>query len=188
MHLPKPFKLLIIILIILILVALGLILWCKKTAPNGGPIVINPPVDTSDWVTYQNEKYGFEFELPGEFGAKMPTGLQGEDPTKNDPIKNNYLLFEWNFWENQNQKEKFVNFRILNTIDEKTIKLSGGWEYCDKLKEEKVGANNVKIFSIDKGILNMFVINYNNKSFIFIPYDIDDDLFTKIISTFKFIK
>jgi hypothetical protein len=195
LSMKKHLNLVILIIVALLVAAVLAVVYCQMIKENKNFdwksfafISKNTSVDTADWLTYRNEKYGFEIKLPTELGKNIPTDLQGENTFNDSPwyMNKNYLLFRWNF--NGSQKEQFIDFSIQNTIDEKRIASSGGWENCDKIKEEKIGINNVKIFSIDKGVLKMFVISYDNKSFVFIPYHLDETLFMAVLSTFKFIK
>jgi hypothetical protein len=86
------------------------------------------------------------------------------------------------------QKKLAFSFKILNTIEDEEIKSSGGWEKCEKIREEVINDKNIKVYAIDGGYPEIKVITHKNKSYIFMHYFKDDDteIINKIISSFKF--
>ncbi len=79
-------RLFIILFALVILLVGGYFAWQKQqsvTTPT--PVVTEPvvkepvpapteePIDTSDWKTYRNEEYGFEFKYPKEWAIKKTT-------------------------------------------------------------------------------------------------------------------
>ncbi len=81
------------IIIILIIVAGG-IYWFsqnKSVAPISPTDLIS--VDTSDWQTYRNEKYGFELKYPKDWEISVydPTSRDVDGPTFSIFVKNNLV-------------------------------------------------------------------------------------------------
>ncbi|OGF26509.1 hypothetical protein A2242_03795 [Candidatus Falkowbacteria bacterium RIFOXYA2_FULL_47_9] len=148
-------------------------------------------VDTSDWLTYRNEEYGFEM--------RYPKNLTIKDWAYKTP---NWELLLY-IGENKNIDDGVVSFGV-----EKNIKIFDAekifWPMpreVMKVKEVTLGVNNynaheviVNFYSVDgnNNTLNYFIensgklldITYNKEK----SSELSEDTFKQILSTFKFLQ
>ncbi|MCL5407548.1 MAG: hypothetical protein M1429_03575 [Patescibacteria group bacterium] len=91
----KTLKILLIILGVLLLVSVGVIFWLSKnsstkfqTSPTNTPnsTSLAPNIDTSDWKTFANTKYGYSFKYPSNWYLyDSNLGLITVQPEKYNP-------------------------------------------------------------------------------------------------------
>ncbi|MFA6215152.1 MAG: hypothetical protein WC768_01115 [Patescibacteria group bacterium] len=136
-------------------------------------------IDISDWKTYRNEEYGFEFKYPEDWkiqekffqtnelfvlkgesrlailpNGELDLGLPYENPLIKDSLVSNALV-KFRQWNLNNGKFLIV----YNFLDEIT-----NWTKCD---DNLKNCNRIELFAQNKGDLNILI---------------------NIILTFKFLK
>ncbi len=143
-------------------------------------------IDTSDWWTYQNEEFGFELKYPKNYTLEdVANKWSGDDPAAYPWYARTDYLLSTIILKNSLNGDTALNLRVLNTMDEEKIKISGGWESIQKIGERKIGKYNFKVYSIDQGTPNMIFTSLNGKSYVFLNY-LSNKKIEAIISTFGF--
>lgn len=143
-------------------------------------------VDTSDWKTYRNEKYGFEFRYPkklANYGDYLLEVVDYGDGTYDDISK---------------IKTHSLNLEIVDAPAEGFtihISITSDSNILNYLKEEIIRSSKTNIINNDKYIAfsregmgdpSGYIIQHNSRYYI-LEVTFDDGIFEKILSTFKFI-
>ena len=193
--------------IILIAVATaGLFIWnCQKNQPiteianqvlnlkkNAST---NQQETNSDWQTYRNEKYGFEFQYPRKMGTF-------EEDSEGLPFLFDRKNSNNSSWSDNIQFGKPYTFVSKGTVEEN---LNWALKEYDCLKDEKIPLVNGEAccYEISRpnpqtgiGNLGPKALIVGKKDVFFIDYNIGkeseisqaDKVFRQILSTFKFTK
>lgn len=144
----------------------------ERTTPSTS---FGTKIDTSAWQTYRNEKYGFEFNYPKDWGHSV----------------------ELNSTTQFTDAEGLLTFTIIMPIKD----INWG-DDLSLLKEEKINTNNAllikKTFKIVSSKEDFFVLTQwskENNSGEFVYWYSDpkgyydsEEILSKILSTFKFTK
>ncbi len=142
------------------------LVWCQPVEET----------DTSDWQTYRNEDYGFEFKYPNDF-TKKESG-------------NNNLLFLQNesIYLRVNLKNNSSVDTITRSVNAEEIEIDGrqGYKY---FFQEGVGYSGVALIQLGQDSLSIgcdLIGSYKDSE---IPKDVFvEDNFDQILSTLKFIE
>jgi len=142
----------------------------------------SPQTDTSTWKTYRNEQYGFEVKYPASFNENN-TEVSSSVRIANFDWKPGYYNWPSNaalifvFTDPENASQKYQDYKTA----EKNFSLGG--EKARKIVSE---------FSIGDGGSKIIVKTIKNSVFYYIEItplnQRNEELFNKILSTFRFIK
>ncbi|MFH0863896.1 MAG: hypothetical protein V1858_02330, partial [Candidatus Gottesmanbacteria bacterium] len=160
-------------------------------------------IDTSDWLTYRNEEYGFEIKYPNDW---IYNDQQGEP---------NPHLLEWVYFFRQDPKHSKdfdrVEIKIYNTSDQEYssddfIKKEDFIRIKDAAKDNNGFIEEYGVVNINKRDFKKLIINYNedsiegyyetffkNKKYSinYVIYNYPKEtkmIFEKIFSEFKFLE
>ncbi|MBU1092276.1 hypothetical protein KJ836_01200 [Patescibacteria group bacterium] len=154
----KPIITLGIIILLATALTVGVLAWsatlpCTQPASQQ-PVVGGEEIDTSDWLTYRNEEYGFEFKYPGDFYIKCITSITGEclpvtfHLCKKEIDKKSYCL-------SVSRAFKFGGDKAFDqyVIDEAKNSCAAdgpmGSLYCDDvIEQEIIQVNNIIIYKV----------------------------------------
>lgn len=139
----------------------------------------NPEIDISNWKTYSNEEYGFEFKYPEDFK------VYDDYPDKSAVFIG---TSETNRSPNEGVSMKIIDKEITVAIDE----AKNRDEITNVLEEKKDFLNGIEF---NKLVLTS-AIGYNDAHYFFVKsgknYEIildnDNEIQNQILSTFKFTK
>jgi uncharacterized protein YxeA len=167
-------------------------------------------IDTSDWKTYRNEKYGYSFQYPNNWFVKTQHSNDdfsvrgGGDVMGGDTLISNYTNPSTYNLGNV-PKDIFVITLLVYRIDPTTgyedFITQQNYEFNEKAKKREIEINKVKVVELEivsddhPAGLNtvitliqkddeMFVLNYNYSVNVRIPDKID--IADKIINSLKF--
>ncbi len=178
---------------------------CPETKESCPQDCFTGDISITDWQTYKNEKYGFEFQYPKDWKLKTSNEL-GEDANEIVPSK------QQNCSENPWQDGKKlcldqIYFGIVEnknglTIDNFWKEINGGWTNEDaptgikNLKSFLIGNNKAYKFTtvsaFDGTEDNNFWVTLSDNNFFAIGGSYlegnENIILDKILSTFKFTK
>lgn len=149
-------------------------------------------LDTSDWITYRNEEFGFEIKYPKgweasffDFGRPSQEGFLARFsvlPYGIHSSENDVPVFHVQNLSMDQQKERILKNEIMSLEIKRTIKINNtyGIEYGSP-SNKTGGANNVVIGNI--------ILVGNNYTFLFYPNQEKYSLeLQKMLLSFKLIK
>lgn len=147
-----------------------------------------PTIDISDWKTYKNDKYGFEFKYPSNwFGG-------GTEYDLSKLIDDNILKASGTVFQvllgSKDQPTRFFSLNVMNkSIDEA---IAYDWTSFGKRTGESVVIGGVTGEKLQGAFYGMEYVVYDRKTYFFRQTDAaektDWEKYDKVVSTFKFIK
>lgn len=203
------------ILAIVILVALGLVVYFIMPK-NSLPVIVQPTpsptitptltvtptvtptaiitsiptpnIDISDWKTYKNDKYEFEFNYPKEWIIKQEMVIDLSKLGNDNIIKASGTEF-WLIFGNNNSTLEFFSLQVMNKSIKDAINFDAT-SFGKKTGEPVVigGLVGEKLKGAFYGM--QYVVN-NGKTYFFEQINADEierARYDRVISTFKFIK
>jgi len=183
-------------IVVVILAAVGGAVWYAQSykQSQNPPVAENEPeqtassttedIDTSDWLTYRNEEYGFEVRYPEtwvlqntqsgiyiKYQKEWEFGMEeGFSAFGVSVIKENLQEFI------ESYKSDFLNEKPLTRIINKEVYILANIPATKLTSNNAEGINGNFIFAV-----------YNGKNYL-ITFDENEERHKEIISTFKFIE
>lgn len=197
-------------LFILLLVG-GLFVWYKKqsvmppvvesvteviseSAPISEP---ETPIDTSDWQTYRNDKYGFEFRYPGTFRLDERSDLECINTLNCVAFK--IFFFDniqptVNFWievynekgmnSNQRVGVKYKNNQLATRTNSRGVRLYGPSPFYHG---EEIPASYRETYAENKDVVFLWNEMYSVPDAMREQEKINQAFFLEIVDTFRFL-
>lgn len=169
--------------------------------PSATPISTDLTPDVSDWKTYQNEEYGFEFKYPSWYLPPYSTNEQQvteilEEPNRIHIVSrnDNNDSFTLTVIDIRTNKADFINFNDLNNCDiDKHPGTELGIAPCTIEDPESFMLGGIKAQSLTiqtADTFSTYFIQTLEEPFIEIKtgmgYEAPRELFNQVLSTFKF--
>lgn len=137
--------------------------------------------DVLGWQTYRNNKYGYEISYPGDW-------LGGET----DPNKDVAVFFK----EPRSVEDSMRAHFNVWVYDKNGLTALGWWSERDKkdavayvsLGQERINGILMYKFKEESGLGNSYAVFEKDTHIFLVSSSFYDDLFNKLISTFKFIE
>ncbi|SRR3989344_418100 len=188
------------VVIVAIIAVGGYFVFVKKSEPvTQQPTTALPKNETVNWKIYQNNKYGFELKYPENFYITQE-GLWGEEGSIDSQF---YVdLSEYKVAPERASRgirivignfsgdfQKYVEEMIKDSIESANDTFSAS-DSINNVVRSEIKINNIIGYKVEGitgfGYYNIYFTK-NGKIFS-INNGIDDNLFKKILSTFKFIQ
>lgn len=162
------------------------------TNPTPTPTVSPTPtpiIDISDWKTYRNDKYGFEFKYPKDWIGGGGTEYDLSKLGDNNILKATGTVFAIGFGDKYSYSRFFSLSIMTKNIDEA---INFDWTSFGKRTGEPVIIGGVTGEKLKGAFYGMQYVVKNGKTYFFNQPDAAEKTdwakYDKVISTFKFTK
>lgn len=138
---------------------------------------ITPNIDTSDWKTYKNEKYGYEIKYPSEWQGGEESSVAkvaSFTPEKRDMAQAGFWVYLYENPENLSTKDWWVK-------DYK--KGDAKYTYKGIIRFSEI---NMDVYKEESGLEFQYYISSKNSNIYLIVSPLVEEKMNQILSTFKF--
>ncbi len=157
----------------------------------------NQAINTSDWKTYRNDKYGFEMKYPSDMAVRttVPTDKSISDSFEiYDP---SYVIPEDALGVEVRAEFKLIGVNVypyspdrLHAVEDKVKNDPEGYQWLDKRGSIPITNGTIYTYLLRSGLIGPYfqALAYNDKVILEFYTTHDDNQTPRILSTLKFTK